>query len=63
LKYLQDAARDHGLDQNIKLSHRVVGATWDESLGIWQLKVTNEDSGEVFSDWSHFIINGTGFLK
>jgi len=63
LEYFKGVAKKHDLYKYIKLSHRVVSACWTESEGIWDLKVENLVTGELFDDWCHFLINGSGILK
>lgn len=63
LQYFKMVAEKHELYRFIKLSHRVVGATWNEDEGIWKLKIENITTNEVFDDWAHFMISGSGILK
>ena len=47
----------------MKLKHQVVGATWDDKNGVWQVLVKNLVSGETFCDTAEVLVNGTGVLK
>ena len=47
----------------MKLKHQVVGATWDDKDGVWQVLVKDLVSGETFSDTAEVLVNGTGVLK
>lgn len=62
-KYLKHIAEKYELYRFIKLSHRVVAATWDEAEGVWGLKIEDLSTGRVFEDWCHFLIGASGILK
>lgn len=61
--YLKHVCDVHDLRGNIKLSHSIVHAEWNESSVEWVLKVKNEVTGEVFDDRCHFLLNASGILK
>lgn len=63
LQYFRNVARKYDLYKFVKLSHRVVAADWDESEGLWKIRVENTSSGETFDDWCHFLISASGILK
>ena len=63
LEYFRRVARKYDLYRHIRLQHQVVGAKWDDTKGIWSVEVRNLVTGELFSDWCHFMITGTGILK
>jgi cation diffusion facilitator CzcD-associated flavoprotein CzcO len=63
LAYVKGVAEKYELYKNIKLSHMVNGATWNEDDGTWRMKVKNLETGEEFNDWCHFLVNGSGILK
>ncbi|EXJ56379.1 uncharacterized protein A1O5_12646 [Cladophialophora psammophila CBS 110553] len=62
-EYFNNAAQKFGLNRYIKLRHRVVGAVWEETRGVWLVDVVDEATGTKFTDWCHFLVNGTGFLN
>lgn len=62
-EYFNSLAEKFDLNKYIKLQHKVVHAAWDEEKGVWQIEVLNEATGMKFTDWCHFFINGSGFLK
>jgi hypothetical protein len=41
----------------------VVSAQWNEKDGQWELVVKNLETGEQFSDYATFLVDGTGILK
>lgn len=40
-----------------------MGARWNETEGTWSVKVKDLITNEVFEDWCHFMITGSGILK
>ncbi|KAL4901245.1 hypothetical protein BDW74DRAFT_170383 [Aspergillus multicolor] len=61
--YLLKACEEEGLASAIKLQHTVAGAHWDEGRGIWELRVQNQAQGKVFTDYCHFLLDGSGILN
>ncbi|OAA60218.1 Flavin monooxygenase-like protein [Niveomyces insectorum RCEF 264] len=61
--YLEHCAKKHDLNSYFKLSHAVVGATWDEAQSIWRVKVEDTQRKVVFEDWCHFLLNAGGILN
>ena len=51
------------MQDSIKTRHEVVGACWDESQGLWNLRIVDLKTGEEFKDQANFIIDGSGILK
>lgn len=49
------------LDRDVKLSHKIVGAYWQEDLGQWKLKV--QHGNDEFEDYADILISGQGVLK
>ncbi|KAH8590837.1 hypothetical protein B0O99DRAFT_654712 [Bisporella sp. PMI_857] len=62
-KYLQHVCDVHGLRGNIKLSHSVIHARWQERSGEWLLKVKNNATGVEFEDTCHFLLDASGILN
>lgn len=56
-------AQKYELYKYVKLSHKIVGATWEEEEGIWNLEVENLLNNQITKDWCHFLINGSGVLN
>ncbi len=42
LKYIQDTARQHGVDSRVRYGHRVVGAAWSTARARWTVEVERE---------------------
>lgn len=47
----------------IKVSHKVINARWNEDNGEWELQIENLATGETIEDRCHFLLNATGILK
>jgi cation diffusion facilitator CzcD-associated flavoprotein CzcO len=63
LQYFRTVAQKYELYKYINLSHKVIGATWDEEKGVWNLEAEDLTTGKIIKDWCHFLINGSGVLK
>lgn len=62
-KYFEDFADRHGSRQYMKLNSRVTECRWSEEEGVWHIKVQDTQSGHVWNDWAHCLVNGTGILN
>lgn len=49
------------LDRDVQLNTRVIGAYWQEDLGLW--KVEFERGGLRRKEHAEILISGQGFLK
>lgn len=49
-------------EQYVAFEHRVISAYWDETDGLWNLKIQQID-GSVISDFADVLINASGILK
>ncbi|MGK5115738.1 MULTISPECIES: flavin-containing monooxygenase [unclassified Geodermatophilus] len=47
LRYVQDTAREHGVDRHIRFSHRVVSAEWSTGEARWTVTAERTDTGET----------------
>lgn len=59
--YFMRTVHKYNLDRDVKTSHRIIHAQFDEHEGIWNLKVQHED--HIFDDWCNVLISATGFLS
>jgi cation diffusion facilitator CzcD-associated flavoprotein CzcO len=59
-KYFENFADKYGLRKYMKLNTKVVEARWNEEEAIWKLKLEDQVTKEVWEDWSHILVNGTG---
>lgn len=62
-EYLDRICEEEQMADIIKTRHRVIGAWWDESRGLWDLNVQSLETGEEFRDHANFIIDASGILK
>ncbi|KAI0483227.1 hypothetical protein GGR56DRAFT_663768 [Xylariaceae sp. FL0804] len=62
-KYLQDICEEERMMDSIKLRHKVAGAWWDESQGLWDLSIINLETGEEFRDQANFLVDASGILN
>lgn len=62
-QYLERICEDEHMTDVIKTQHKVVGAWWDESRGLWDLSVLNLRTGQEFRDQANFLIDASGILK
>ncbi|MBQ1499116.1 MAG: NAD(P)/FAD-dependent oxidoreductase [Sphingomonas sp.] len=61
LNYLEEAARDYGIDEHIRYSTRVTGASWSTEDALWT--VTAERGGEEVSFTCAFLFLCTGYYN
>lgn len=59
VKYLNNAAEQHGIKEHILFEHRVLGADWSSSDNNWSLSVEHEGRTTSFS--AQFLVFGTGY--
>ncbi|KAK2469296.1 hypothetical protein H9L39_19013 [Fusarium oxysporum f. sp. albedinis] len=53
--------RKYELEEFVRLNTEVLSATWDEGNVIWKVKLRRD--GEVFDDYCHVLINGSGVFS
>lgn len=63
-EYLKSIERENDfINKYIKLRHQIESATWDDSAGLWRLKIRNLETDEVIEDSAEFFINSGGVLN
>ncbi|KAL3477263.1 hypothetical protein BJX99DRAFT_257520 [Aspergillus californicus] len=62
-RYFEGFAERFGLRRFMKLSTRVVECRWDEEEGVWRVTLEDTTTKEVWTDWAHVVVNGTGILN
>ncbi|KAK3329566.1 hypothetical protein B0H66DRAFT_610478 [Apodospora peruviana] len=62
-EYLCQVRDEEGMRDSIKTSHQIVSARWNEQDGIWELDVKDLQTGSLFSDYAHFLLDGAGILN
>ena len=64
LQYFKTLAEKHDLLKYVRLSHKVVGAWWQEEQQEWLLKIQRgDDPSDVFEDRCNILVNASGVLK
>jgi monooxygenase len=61
LKYIRETARDHGVEQQIRYSRRVVRADWSSAETRWTVEVLRTDTGETEQLTCDFLFGCTGY--
>jgi monooxygenase len=61
LRYLEDTAREHGIDRHIRYGHRVVAADWSSEAACWTLSV--EQGGEMRQFTCAFLFMCSGYYR
>ncbi|KAL2678507.1 hypothetical protein Neosp_009254 [[Neocosmospora] mangrovei] len=62
-QYYEGVVRNHGLEENFKLQHEVVRATWLTSASQWAVEVRNLRTGDVSVDTAEFLVNCQGRIS
>ncbi len=62
LAYVQDAAREYGLDREVRFGHRVVGAEWSSESARWTVTCAVEGGDDVMISCS-FLSVCTGYYR
>lgn len=62
-EYLEHCVKKYDLEKYVRLSHKVIGATWNEEDCIWKVEIEDTVNKSTFTDWSHILINAGGILN
>jgi cation diffusion facilitator CzcD-associated flavoprotein CzcO len=62
-RYLCRICDEENMRPCIKTSHKILGARWSETKGVWDVKVKNLVNGIIFDDQANFLIDACGILK
>ena len=62
-EYFKGRAIAYGVNDFVRLQHRVVGCDWNANQGKWCVKVNDLSSNTTFVDTAEVVINACGFLK
>ncbi|KAK5000691.1 hypothetical protein LTR66_000482 [Elasticomyces elasticus] len=62
-EYFKGRAVAYGVDEFVRLQHRVVGCDWDDQQGKWFVKVEDLSSNTTFVESAEVVINACGFLN
>jgi monooxygenase len=63
LKYIDDTAREYGVDQHIRYSHRVVRASWSSAEAAWTVEVERGPNKELARFTCSFLYMCAGYYN
>ena len=63
LDYIRDTASEDGIEQRIRLNHRVTRASWSSDDARWTVDVERTDSGETERMTASFLFCCTGYYR
>lgn len=61
LSYIQETAREHGIDKHIRFNHRVERASWSSETSLWTVDARRSDTGEVVQLTCSFLLMCSGY--
>lgn len=61
--YFKAFAAKYSLERYIKLEHQVSNAVWNAETGLWDVEVTEVQTGKVIRNSAHVLINAGGILN
>ena len=62
-RYIEDTAREEGIDTRIRFHHRVVRIEWDTTSARWAVTAERSDTGETVQVTCGFILSCTGYYR
>jgi cation diffusion facilitator CzcD-associated flavoprotein CzcO len=62
-RYIQDTAREFGIERRIRYHHRVVSASWSTPDARWTVRAQRTDNGEPVSIRCRFLHICTGYYR
>lgn len=63
LKYINDTAKDEGIDQNIHYNRKVIHAAWSSENTEWTVEVENRETQEVLNYKCNFLFMCSGYYN
>jgi monooxygenase len=63
LSYVRETAREHGVEDHIRLHHRAVRAAWSSDDARWTVDVERGDTGETVTLTCSFLFMCTGYYR
>ena len=63
LRYVRETAAESGIDEHIRLHHRVVSMDWSSGEGRWHLQVERTDTGERLAMTAGWVMGCTGYYR
>jgi monooxygenase len=62
-RYIEETAREHGIDRTIRYHHRVVRAEWSTADARWLVTAERSDTGETARFSCRFLYGCTGYYR
>ncbi|HEX2087471.1 MAG TPA: NAD(P)/FAD-dependent oxidoreductase [Solirubrobacteraceae bacterium] len=63
LEYVEETAREYGIDRRIRFNHRVVRAEWSSAEQRWTVEAQRTDTGETVWLTAGFLFGCTGYYR
>jgi monooxygenase len=63
LRYIEDTAREAGIDRRIRFGHRIVDADWCSDTARWTITAQRADTGETVEVTCGFVFSCTGYYR
>jgi monooxygenase len=63
LRYIREAVSENGIDQRLRLNHRVVSAAWSTDQARWLVDVERTDINHRFQISARWLFAGTGYYR
>jgi monooxygenase len=61
--YIQETAREYGIDRNIRFGHKVVRVDWDSKLALWTVTAELLENGDTVKLTANFIHVCGGYYR
>ena len=61
--YIQDTAREYGVEQNIRFHHQVVSADWSSADARWTVTARRSDTGETMQITCSWLSTCSGYYR
>src|ERR1700733_5250168 len=63
LNYIRETASENGIDQHIRLGHRVVRASWSSAQALWTVEAQCNDTGETVVFECSWLFGAAGYYR
>jgi cation diffusion facilitator CzcD-associated flavoprotein CzcO len=63
LRYIEDTARETGVDQKIRFRHRITRAEWSTDDGCWNITAERTDTGATVELTAGFVFSCSGYYR
>ncbi len=63
LSYVRETAREHNVDEHVRLGHRVVRAEWSEQSARWSVEAVRTSTGETVRMSCSFLFMCSGYYR